>query len=143
MAKTFLEIFYKYHPNDNDARILSRAENIKIQADKDNRMMQVSVDFPSIVSKEEIYHIESEIRKAYQLNMVKLLPHYPADQFDSDYISELLRETETVGIVARGFFSKYRFWHPICRYRKCYKNQSAKYCQRIQKNSIIPLYTHL
>ena len=109
MAKTFLQIFEKYHANENCAKILNNAQNIKIQADREKRMMQVSVDFPCIVSKEDLYFIENEIRKAYELNMVKILPHYPRELFDSDYISELMRETESVGIVARGFFSKYRY----------------------------------
>ncbi len=109
MAKTFLQIFEKYNANENCARILDRAQNIKIQADKEKRLMQVSVDFPCIVSKEDLYYIESEILKAYQLNMVKIMPHYHKELFDSDYIPELLRETESVGIVARGFFTKYRY----------------------------------
>jgi DNA polymerase III alpha subunit (gram-positive type) len=109
MSKTFLQIFEKYKADEQSAKILELAQNIKIQADKEKRMMQVSVDFSRIVSKEDLYFIEAEIRHAYELNMVKILPHYPEELFDSDYISELMRETETVGIVARGFFSKYRY----------------------------------
>ena len=75
MAKTFLQIFEKYHANENCARILEKAQNIKIQADKEKRLMQVSVDFERIVSKEDLYSIESGIKKAYALNMVKIMPH--------------------------------------------------------------------
>ena len=109
MAKTFLQIFEKYKPDEKSATILSRAENIKIQADKGNRLLHVSADFPMLIEKDVLYRIEGEISKAYELNMVKLLPHYPSALFDSDYIPQLLRETENIGIVARGFFSKYRF----------------------------------
>ena len=45
MAKSFLQIFERYNPSDEYARILERAENIKIQADKENRMLNASVDF--------------------------------------------------------------------------------------------------
>jgi len=109
MAKTFLQIFEKYNADEHCAAILEKAQNIKIQADKEKRLMQVSADFPCIISKEDLYHIQSQIIKAYQLNMFKIMPHYPAELFDGDYIPELLRETESVGIVARGFFSKYRY----------------------------------
>ncbi len=109
MAKTFLQIFERYHANEATARILEQAQNIKLQADKENRIIQVSADFPMLVAKEEIYRIENEIAKAYELNWVKILPHYPAELFDTGYVSELLRETECIGIVAKGFFSKYRF----------------------------------
>ena len=42
MAKTFLQIFGKYAPNERDAEILLSADNIKLQADKGNRIIQFS-----------------------------------------------------------------------------------------------------
>jgi len=109
MAKSFLQIFERYTPSEAHRQILQRAENIKIQADKENRMLNASVDFPVLVQKDDLYDIESGIAKAYQLNLVKIMPHYPKDLFDASYISELMKETEKVGIVAKGFFSKYRY----------------------------------
>ena len=109
MAKTFLQIFERYKASEKNAELLNKAENIKIQADKANRVLQVSADFPALIEKDILYAIEKDIAKVYELNWVKIMPHYPAALFDSDYIPELLKETETVGIVARGFFSKYRY----------------------------------
>ena len=109
MAKTFLQIFEKYKPNDSFAKILEGAQNIRIQADKVNRMLNASVDFSTLVAKDDLYEIEAGIARAYELNLMKIMPHYPKDLFDESYISELMKETEKVGIVARGFFSKYRY----------------------------------
>ncbi len=109
MAKTFLQIFERYKPNDRFARILEGAQNIKIQADKVNRMLNASVDFSTLVAKDDLYEIEAGIAKAYELNLMKIMPHYPRELFDESYVSELMKETEKVGIVARGFFSKYRY----------------------------------
>ena len=109
MAKTFLQIFERYKANEKSANILDKAANIKLQADTENRIIQVSADFPMLIAKDDLYYIEREIAKAYQLNWVKIMPHYPSQLFDSSYIPELLRETENIGIVARGFFGKYRF----------------------------------
>ncbi len=109
MAKSFLQIFEKYKPSDNFERILQKAENIKIQADKAARMLNASVDFPMLVDKDDIYEIEEGIKKAYQLNMVKIMPHYKSELFDESYIPELMKETEKIGIVAKGFFSNYRY----------------------------------
>ena len=50
-----------------------------------------------------------EVEAAYDLNYVKFLPHFPAELFSADYVPELLKETERVGVVARGFFGKYRY----------------------------------
>ncbi len=109
MAKTFLQIFERYKPNDRFAKILEGAQNIRIQADKVNRMLNASVDFSTLVAKDDLYEIEAGIAKAYELNLMKIMPHYPKELFDESYVSELMKETEKVGIVARGFFSKYRY----------------------------------
>ena len=109
MAKTFLQIFEKYKPNERFEKILDGAQNIKIQADKVNRMLNASVDFSTLVAKDDLYEIEAGIAKAYELNLMKIMPHYPRELFDESYISELMKETEKIGIVARGFFSKYRY----------------------------------
>ena len=109
MAKTFLQVFERYKPDQRQAEILDKAQDIKIHADKANRMIQASVSFPFLVRKDDLYDIESAICKAYELNLVKIMPHYPTELFDEDYIPELLKETESVGIVARGFFNQYRF----------------------------------
>ena len=109
MAKTFLQIFEKYKADELVEEILNRAQNIKIQADKANRILQVSADFPMLIDKETLYRIETEIAKAYQLSWVKIMPHYPRELFNSSYIPDLLKETEKIGIVAMGFFNKYKY----------------------------------
>ena len=107
--KNFLEIFAKYQPSNEYADILLSAENIRSRADKANRILEVRADFLHIVPKKTLYAIEAGIREAYNLNIVKILPHYPAELFDYDYIPEILLETEQIGIVARGFFSDYDY----------------------------------
>ena len=66
MAKTFLQIFERYKPNDRFAEILEGAQNIKIQADKVNRMLNASVDFSTLVAKDDLYEIEAGIAKAFE-----------------------------------------------------------------------------
>ena len=107
--KTVLEILYKYTPDDRARGILEKAQNPVVLADKENRALKLELTFPCLVEKEELYRIEEEVAKAYELNFVKLLPHYPAELFTADYVPELLRETERVGIVAKGFFRNYRY----------------------------------
>ncbi len=107
--KNFLEIFAKYLPPSEYVEILLSAENIRSRADKANRILEVRADFDRIVPKSTLYAIEAGIREAYNLNVAKILPHYPAELFDYDYVPEILRETEQVGVVARGFFSDYDY----------------------------------
>ena len=107
--KTALEILYKYSPDPTARAILNQAQNPVVRADKENRALQMELDFPRLVEKDELYRIEEDVAKAYELNYVKFLPHYPAELFTADYVPELLKETERVGVVARGFFGTYRY----------------------------------
>ncbi len=106
--KTLPEILYKYAPDQNTMSILEQGQNPRVSADKENRALQLHVDFPNLIPKATLYRIEREIAEAYQLSYVKILPHYPPALFTADYVPELLCETEQVGVVARGFFSSYR-----------------------------------
>ena len=106
--KTVLEILNRYSPDPTARTILSQAQNPVVRADKENRALQMEVDFPRLIEKDELYRIEAEVAQAYELNYVKFLPHYPPELFTADYVPELLKETERVGVVARGFFRTYR-----------------------------------
>ena len=80
MAKTFLQYFSRYEPGSRYRDILNSATDVRIQVDKQNRMIQASVDFPRLVSKVDLYQIEYEIKEVYDLNLVKIMPRYPSEQ---------------------------------------------------------------
>ena len=106
--KTLPEILAKYHPDSETRAWLSSATDISVRADKENRALQILARFPRLIPKDTLYRTEGEIAEAYDLQYVKFLPHYDASLFDKDYIPELLKETERVGVVAKGFFHTYR-----------------------------------
>ena len=106
--KSLCDILFKYTPDAEARRVLEASLGHTVRADKENRALQIEMDLPSLVQKSLLYRMEEEIARAYELNYVKFLPHYPAELFNSDYVPELLLETERVGVVARGFFSRYR-----------------------------------
>ena len=104
--KTFLEKFNKYQPKDTDViRVLSRVIKYSVRLNKEARVIEADVYFDEIVNKNILYRIENEIKEAYSLNYMKLMPKYPAELFDKRYFEQILFEAEKVGIVARGFFS--------------------------------------
>ncbi len=106
--KSLLEILAKYTPSAADREWLSTAENPRVSADRENRALRIEIDLARIVPKLDLYRVEEEIACAYELNYVKFLPHYPTELFTDAYVPELLRETERVGVVARGFFGSFR-----------------------------------
>ena len=90
--KTVLEILNRYQPDSTARAILERAENPVVRADKENRALQLELNLPRLVDKEELYRIEEEVAKAYELRYVKFLPHYPPELFTADYVPELLKD---------------------------------------------------
>ena len=106
---TLKEKLNKYIPKDEYVGILTSGVITKTRLDKENRILEMYADFPYIVEKEVLYEIEGEVAAAYGLQHFKIFPHYPSELFSEKYIPELLAETERVGIVARGFFSSYRY----------------------------------
>ena len=107
--KTVLEILNRYTPDSTARAILEQAQNPVVRADRENRLLQLEMDFSRLIEKDELYRMEEEVAKAYELRYVKFLPHYPSALFSEAYVPELLKETERVGIVARGFFHTYRY----------------------------------
>ena len=89
--KSFLEIFYKYKPTDTEIiRVLSCVKKTSVRADKVKRLIQAEVSFDEIVRKDVLYQIENEIREAYSLSYMKLLPKYPSHLFDKQYFLQIL-----------------------------------------------------
>ncbi len=105
---TFLGKFNRYFPRDEYREILEQASDIRIRADRERRMVEVSAAFPEPIGKKILYDIEREICEAYQLTAARILPRYPASCFTMDYLSEALEELQRTGAVSRGFFREYR-----------------------------------
>ena len=98
MAKTFKELFNKYLPTAEHNAILDGAEILRSRVDKEKRMIEVTVAFSKIIRKSKLYEIENAVCEAYKIQFCKILPKYPADLFDYDYIPEVLLETERVAV---------------------------------------------
>ena len=107
--KSLGELLNKYIPSDGHESILASGLVTKTRIDKEKRLLEVYAEFPRIVDKAKLYEIEDQVAQIYQLAYFKIFPHYPSELFTEAYISQLLQETERVGVVARGFFSSYDY----------------------------------
>ncbi len=101
-----LERFPKYAPSAEFSSYL-QAQVDKLRIDKEQRMMEVDVISSIIIPKAKLYQIESEIKKAYNLNYFRINPKYPQELFNSDYLDELVMESYRQGKVSKGFFEDY------------------------------------
>ncbi len=107
--KSFFELFRRYQPTAEHRKILEQGRNITRQVDKERKIVKISLDFPEIVPKDKLYAIEEDIRVAYDIHTVLILPHYPANRFTNEYFKEIIRETVRVGVMARGFFDTFDY----------------------------------
>jgi len=107
--KTLMELLNKYVPNEDYLGILTSGIVKKTRVDKEKRILEVYAEFQALIKKERIYSLEDEVATAYGLRHFKLFPQYPSELFSEKYIPEILVETERVGVVAKGFFSSYKY----------------------------------
>ena len=106
---SLLDKFTKYTPSAQTREWLENTQIVSLRADREKRIVEVSVSFDRLINKSDIYKLEQDIREAYEYNIVKVLPKYPAELFCYDYIPQILTEAERIGIVARGFFGYYTY----------------------------------
>ncbi len=104
----FDKLFGKYTQTGRERAILDKATDIVPRLDREHRVVEISLSFPELVPKAELYAIEEHLREAYELNYIKFLPHYPAELFTAAYIPEIITEANRVGAVSRGFFNEYQ-----------------------------------
>ncbi len=105
--KNFFDIFNLYKPTGMIYSDLMSATGISVRADKERRYLEIMCRFPRLVDKESLYEAEQKMAEIYHMNSVRILPTYPSECFEEDYISQVLMETERIGLVAKGFFSQY------------------------------------
>ncbi|MBQ9704012.1 MAG: PHP domain-containing protein, partial [Clostridia bacterium] len=99
--------FPKYIPSDSFVSVMKDGEVLDTKVDKELRIMQITVKFSDIVRKDKLYALENEIKLAYDVNKITLLPRYDSLLFSSDYIEDVILETYRRGAVSNGFFSDY------------------------------------
>ena len=107
--KTLKEYLYKYLPPAQYESIMTGGVVTRSRLDKDKRCLEVFVNFENIIPKSDLYAIEAQVAKAYALNHFRIFPQYSSSLFRYEYVTEILKEAERQGVVARGFFSDYTY----------------------------------
>lgn len=105
----FDKIFTKYTQSDWARKVLDKITNVTYKLDRERRIVEVNAKFSEVIPKDKLYAIEEEIRAAYDLRWVRILPQYSQELFDPRYIPEVMKELNRVGAVSRGFFNEYDY----------------------------------
>lgn len=107
--KNFFDIFNILNPSADIKEALLPATDIKVRVDKEKRIAEIKANFPKTLKKDVLYKAEAELQRDYKLKSVRILPIYPEEAFNKEYIPEILIEAERIGVVAKGFFTNYDF----------------------------------
>ncbi len=105
----FEKIFARYEQTASEKAILDTANDVVSRVDKERRVVEVTARFDKIIKKQTLYAIEENIRAAYELNVVRILPRYDTSLWSPSYIPEVMLELNRVGAISRGFFNEYDF----------------------------------
>ena len=107
--KTLLEKLGKYRARGTASDILGSVSDYTIRADRERRMLEIYASFDSIVEKSELYDIEEDICRAYEINSVRIFPKYPPELFSLNYMEQIVVEAYRVGVISRGFLENHSF----------------------------------
>ncbi len=105
--KNLLEIFSKYTPDENEAAWLRSGTDVRLRADRAQKIVEVKAHFAALIPKKTLYAIEEKIKEAYALRSVRFCPCYDSALFQEEYVSEILEEAKRRGTIIRGFFNEY------------------------------------
>ena len=74
------ERFKKYTPSQEMLPYMD-FDVLSTKADVPNRAIEVTVQFPYLITKETLYKLENEIKIAYELNYMRIYPKFPSNLF--------------------------------------------------------------
>ena len=102
--KVFFDIFNKYSPSEMEKNILNGASDIKILANRDDRIIDVYLNFDNLVEKDFLHNIEEKLCEVYNLSRMSFKPKYTKELFCEDYFQQVLIEAKR--ITANAWFLK-------------------------------------
>ncbi len=105
MAKTFLQLFSKYTPSDNERELLEKVISYTVKADKELRIISTDVVFDFYVPYPVLSKIENEIAEIYELARMEIHPSFMNTPFDVGYIEHVFIELSRKSSTGNGFFS--------------------------------------
>ncbi len=105
MQKNFFDVFARYKPTEEKRALLERGKNAKFRYIKEPMRVEVELDFDTHEDAELLYEIEDECREFYNAESFRILPHFPATEFNETRFAEIAAEAALCGAVTNGFFT--------------------------------------
>ena len=101
---TLADIFKRFHTEDPYFLEILKLPVVNCRVNHEKATLEATVSAKSLIRATQLYAFEDAARSFYKLNVLRILPKYPSEIFGWNCVEEVLKETERVGAVARGFF---------------------------------------
>ncbi|MBQ4296749.1 MAG: hypothetical protein II771_00525, partial [Clostridia bacterium] len=106
MKKPFLEYFVKYKPEVTEWAILQKMRDYSVRAERESRSIELTIELEDTVKEEALIDLGAAIKRAYELNFVAVIVHYPPESFSERSVRDVMRMAELTGFLPRGFFDE-------------------------------------
>ena len=104
MAKSFLEKFNKYSPAYLEKNACGKIVSYTVKLDQAARKIWCDVSFSDYVSFAVIKSMEEEIKETYDLNFMRLCPHFSPKDYSLSHFPDILLELKRRSPMGYGFF---------------------------------------
>ncbi len=107
--KGFFDYFKSFKTDEKTRQMLESAQNIKVRVAKEPLRVEVIASFPHVVRNDVLYALEEELRVMYEAASFRFLPSFPAEEFEKEYMADVVEEAVRSGVITRGFFDTARY----------------------------------
>ena len=102
--KVFFDIFNKYSPSEIEKNILNNTSDIKILANREERIIDVHLSFENLIDKDFLHNIEEKLREVYNLSRMSFRPKYKKELLCDEYFDQIVIEAKRM--TANAWFLK-------------------------------------
>lgn len=112
MNKKLSEIFKKYTPATRlEERMLNDGEVLKSYVSEDKKRFAADVAFSRLYKKDQLYLLEENLRKFYNMDSIRISPKYSPELFEDAYFEEIFIEASCRKGMTRGMVPRYYVDH--------------------------------
>lgn len=90
---------------------LSGVSDFSLKVDKQSQRVAVKMSFDSYVEPTVLFETEALIKDAYQLNSVRIFPHFEGVEFCTEYMPDVIETLKHVSDLDYGFFDGCSFFY--------------------------------
>lgn len=110
MTEDFKKTFKRISLNASDEVIIKNMTDYKVRIDKENKSVEIDMQFSQLIDYRRIFELEDNIKKTYELSGVRIFPSFPSSCFDTDCVKRLVATLKRVfgSSIGNGFFENSR-----------------------------------